>query len=505
MIRSIIQQVLFFSIASVFALSAAPRKKAAPKKVAEKKIEAPPQKAEALPVAAETAAQGDPSHIDPATAEKYGISPELVESMKRKRVLNDADFAKKKEGGYFTGLPLVNFDPNTGVGYGLRLFYFNNGEKGDPMFRRTPYRHQVYAQFFQTTYGYQYHELNWDSPYIMNSLFRLRTALVFEKNIWANYFGTGARTMNALSYNNTTYGSYSEYNDMLNKAQPGDPAGSTNAAFNHYGFERPTAVAFLERDLFGGIVRPQAGVQISKYSITNLSGQKVQTKDGSAVSNQTLLGQENAMGLVRGYNGGWHNLVRVGIAVDTRDFEPDPNSGQMFEAIAETSNKAWGSDFNFTRYTVSEKFYYSPFEKLADLVVAGRAAYTQAVGDMPFYALDQMGSTERIYFGALGGLRSLRGYKASRFMANNIAVANLELRWTTFDFTVLGQRFAPILVPFFDIGSAFDQPKDISTSVWRYSYGLGLRIAWNQATIIIVDYAKSKEDANLYINFNHIF
>jgi outer membrane protein assembly factor BamA len=86
-----------------------------------------------------------------------------------------------------------------------------------------------------------------------------------------------------------------------------------------------------------------------------------------------------------------------------------------------------------------------------------------------------------------------------------MALANLEFRWTMFDFTVAGQNFAPIFVPFFDIGSPFDTPKDISSSVWRYSYGAGLRIAWNQATIIMVDYARSQEDSNMFINFNHIF
>lgn len=498
-----IRNVIFSLLALSLVLPVAAQKKAAAKKAAPKAAakEAPAPVQPAAPAAA-APANAEEHSIDTAAANKYGVSEELVESLKRKRVLNDKDFEKKKEGGFVTGLPLVNSDPNTGFGYGARLYYFYNGEKQDPLFRRTPYRHQVYAQFFQTTFGYQYHELNWDSPYIMNSLFRVRSALVFEKNIWANYFGTGARTMGALGYGSTTYEKYSDYNDYLRQV---DASGKTNSAFNRYSFERPAAVAFFERDFFGGIVRPQVGVHIGKYNIRDLEGTKVQANGGEGTSNQTLLGIENQAGLVRGYDGGWHNLVRFGIAIDTRDYEPDPNKGQMFEAIVETSNKAYGSQFNFTRYTVSEKFFYSPFEKLVDLVIAGRAAYTQAVGDVPFYSLDQFTSTERIYQGGLGGLRSLRGYKASRFMATNMALANLELRWTMFDFTVAGQRFAPIFVPFFDIGSAFDQPKDISTSVWRYAYGAGIRIAWNQATIIMVDYAMSKEDSNMFINFSHIF
>src|SRR5262249_22483690 len=150
--------------------------------------------------------------------------------------------------------------------------------------------------------------------------------------------------------------------------------------------------------------------------------------------------------------------VRAGFAIDLRDFEPDPKKGMLFEAIAEVSNKELGSEFNYARYTISEKVYYSPFPQLARLGIAGRAAYTQSVGDVPCYTMNQISSTENTYVSSLGGLRTVRGYKDSRFVANNMTVGNLEFRWTPFDFTVLGQNFAPMLVPFFDIGSAFDTP-----------------------------------------------
>jgi hypothetical protein len=440
---------------------------------------------------------------DGTAASKQYVSEELMESLKNKRYINDKDFEKKKAGGFFTGLPLINSDPNTGVGYGARIYFFNNGEKEDPLFRRTPYRQRLYGQFFQTTNGYQYHELNFDAPYIANSLYRLRTALVFEKNTWANFFGLGSRTLGNLGSGTNTYDKYSDYYSNINTITNG----TTNAAFTKYSYTRPALVATLERDLFGGIVRPQFGIQVGKYSISQLDGNQVKTDSGTeATSNQTLLNQYcSTAGQIQGCGGGWYNTARAGFAIDTRDFEPDPNKGQLFEAIAEVSNKAYGSEFNFARYTVSEKVFYSPMPQLVDLVIAGRVAYTQSVGDVPFYAMNQISSTENTYLAALGGLRSLRGYKDSRFVANNMALANLELRWTMFDFTVAGQNFAPIFVPFFDIGSPFDTPKDISSSVWRYSYGAGLRIAWNQATIIMVDYARSQEDSNMFINFNHIF
>ncbi|EMO60263.1 hypothetical protein LEP1GSC133_0165 [Leptospira borgpetersenii serovar Pomona str. 200901868] len=39
------------------------------------------------------------------------------------------DLNNKKEGWYPTGLPLVNSDPNEGIGYGIRVYGYNNGKK----------------------------------------------------------------------------------------------------------------------------------------------------------------------------------------------------------------------------------------------------------------------------------------------------------------------------------------------------------------------------------------
>jgi hypothetical protein len=36
-------------------------------------------------------------------------------------------------------------------------------------------------------------------------------------------------------------------------------------------------------------------------------------------------------------------------------------------------------------------------------------------------------------------------------------------------------------------------------------FGGALRISWNLATLVTIDYGRSGEDAGLYINFGHIF
>jgi hypothetical protein len=70
---------------------------------------------------------------------------------------------------------------------------------------------------------------------------------------------------------------------------------------------------------------------------------------------------------------------------------------------------------------------------------------------------------------------------------------------------VKGQRFGFIVAPFFDTGRPFDAAGDLSLRDWQASYGGALRIAWNLATLVTIDYGRSSEDSGFYINFNHIF
>jgi hypothetical protein len=72
-----------------------------------------------------------------------------------KQRLSDEDYARKVDGGYFTGVPLFSYDPNFGFGFGARVHYYYDGHKDDPLFAYTPYLHRVFAQGFATTGGAQ--------------------------------------------------------------------------------------------------------------------------------------------------------------------------------------------------------------------------------------------------------------------------------------------------------------------------------------------------------------
>ena len=60
-------------------------------------------------------------------------------------------------------------------------------------------------------------------------------------------------------------------------------------------------------------------------------------------------------------------------------------------------------------------------------------------------------------------------------------------------------------MPFFDAGRPFDSLGELTLRRWRPSYGGALRISWNLATIVDVDYGVCPRTRGLYINFNHIF
>lgn len=447
-----------------------------------------------------------PSNTDAAKVSLSGLSEdELAQIHKYKKELSQKDKDKKNEGGYVTGLPLFNSDPDTGIGYGVRAYYYYNGKKNDPLFSYTPYRHRIFGQFFQTTNGYQYQWIDYDAPYFLDTLFRLRAGLIYEKNTNANFFGAGSQSLATLKVPaGTTFSKYADYNSELRKI---DTAGTTNARYNKYSYEFPNATVTVERDvtyIAGGVIRPILGVVVGKYNINDYSQNVIDVDGKAALQNSTLLNLENSAGQIAGYNGGWDNRIKLGVAFDSRDYEPDPNSGLFTEVMIESSGKGLGANYTYNRYTFSQKVYYSPFPSFADVVLAGRGVYSLQTGNVPFYALNNLSFTEGNKTG-LGGLRTLRGFKQDRFTGKVIGLANFEIRWAFFDFTLLGQNFALILAPFVEAGRVWDDPKDTSFMSWKLAYGAGFRIAWNQATIIVFDYGMSSEDSGLFINFNHIF
>ena len=413
------------------------------------------------------------------------------------------DLDRKVDGWFVDALPIVAFDPNKGLELGAAGHLTLDGSRKDPLFAYSPYRHRFYAQFLASTGGFIQPQLTYEGIYVGDTPFRLRVVLEYDRNTSANYFGNGETTLKNLNYGGQSFDTYD------------DAVSALGNHYYHYGYDKPVGEVKIERGFFGGRLRAQAGVTVQHTSITRQDSQAAVWLDGQAPappgSPTTKLGMDCLSGAATGCNGGWNNLVKLGIAYDTRDYEPDPRSGVFIDATGQLSARAFGSAADYGRFTMAARLYVSPFPKLADLVLAGRALYSIQSADVPFYAMDTLGMAAGVDDWTdqtgLGGERTLRGYHDDRFVGHVATAVNAEVRWTFTRFDLLRQHFSLQVAPLFDAGRVFDRV-DFSFKDWRYSAGGGLRVGWNRSSIIIFDFAMSPEDRtpeDFYVDYGMPF
>ncbi len=407
------------------------------------------------------------------------------------------DYQRKIEGGYFTGLPLANYDTNTGLGFGARGYYYYDGRRSEPLFGYTPYFYRVFLQVFATTGGLQFHWLDVDAPTIAGTPFRLRSQLIFQRNTQQHYFGLGSRAMRRLSFTGSprTYTRFDDYQAALDAP---DALGQTRSRYDEYLLVQPLLLLSLQRSVLGGLVWPLLGLGFS-----NTRADAGFHANGPGMAPTRL--QEDCRGpLIVGCSGGWNNFFRLGAALDTRDYEPDPNHGLFVDSALDIGSRALGSRYQWTRFMLSPRVYYDPLRRWVDLVFAARATFQVQSRSTPFFGMNFIPYTEDPRTG-LGGLRTLRGYKQDRFVGPVMTLVNAEVRWTFLRFQTYGQRFALIAVPALDLGATYDRVSDFRLGGWKRSQGGALRVSWNQATILTTEYAFSEEDSGFYVNFNHMF
>jgi hypothetical protein len=445
-----------------------------------------------------------------ATTDRGAIPPPPA-GMSAKHALGGDDYARKNEGGYVTGVPLFAYDPNIGFGAGARAYYYYDGYRQDPLFAYTPYLHRVFAQAFASTGGAQDHVIDYDAPAFPDPNYRVRATLEYEAATDWGYYGMGSRSMAPLSYPGALGRTFAKMSDYERATSSVGPDGKTYSRYNVYGFQRPVLQLALERNLLGGVLRSMVGVNVSYVKLHDYSGESTGTSAADASGNtvrapeaRTLLATDCAAGRLVGCAGGWDNVLRLALSIDTRDFEPDPNSGVYAELSGEFGTRALGSQYEYMRLMLSVRGFYSPMPRVADLVLAARGVYEVQTSGTPFFSQTLMPFVEDNHAG-LGGFRTMRGFRQNRFAGPVMALTNYEVRWTFAKFRVLGQGFGLIAVPFVDVGRVFDKVGQTTLAGWQRSQGAGLRIAWNEATVIMVDYGFSDEDEGLYINFNHIF
>jgi Domain of unknown function (DUF5982)/Omp85 superfamily domain len=437
--------------------------------------------------------------------------------IKSKR-MSDADLEKKKEGRFFVGLPDISSDPVTGFGFGLRTNVYWNGHRDDPFFAYTPYLMKLKTNVAYYTSNAKELILALDVPYYKGTRWRFKVIFKAQQNPSNLYFGLTDSTLGSLRLPSTpiggpTYDTYAEFDKARKTLRPGIEGEAdrvTDALSNR--FRDSELMLNLKADyaLGNGDWRIMGGYEIQnlKYktfegmeadAIDPVTGQKTKAPNGTP-----LLRSDSNNGTISGINGGWISLIQTAIIYDTRDFEPDPTRGYYVELANEFSNKAISSDYNFNKLFFQARAYKKlPFGSRT--VLAGRLGVGTIFGDnAPFFEFQDQWSPEGS-INALGGKMSLRGFRDNRFLARSLWFTNIELRFRLGETKLGKQNFTFGLAPFYDLGTVRDRWQNLNFTRLKTSYGAGLRIGWNQSTILSFDYGISKEDKLFYFGIGQIF
>ncbi len=438
-----------------------------------------------------------------ASAQQVAPSPR-PDFMSRVPRLPERIAEQKQEGSYFTAIPAIGVDPDDGFQLGAFAELYDNGSRDDPFFDSTPYRKLTALGAVHGTEGSFRGVVALDRPYIRETPYRLRAVVEAEHRGFENYFGLGSSSLQRLRNPSTgaVFDEIEDYRESLRTISDD----STLAAFNQWESTRLSLRASVERDTLGGVLRPLFGVQVSWVDVQLLDGERVDASGGTAVQGPTLLGLDCASKEIRGCDGGFDNLIKLGIAYDTRDFEPDPRSGVLAELTGELSSEVFGSEFDYRRVTAHSSVYWSPLPERIDVVLAGRAFYNWQSGEVPFYSQPfHAVTTDPADLQGLGGFQTIRGFTRNRFVGKVSAGASAEVRWTFGEGTVLGQHLSYKLAPFVDTGRVFDSVGSTTIRGWEFGYGLGFRLGWELSTVVSFDWAHTREGDAFYMELGHAF
>ncbi|WP_338813047.1 DUF5982 domain-containing protein [Bernardetia sp. Wsw4-3y2] len=439
----------------------------------------------------------------------------------KSRKMSDEDLEKKREATFVTGLPDFSSDPVTGFGFGINSNIYWNGKRENPLFAYTPYLAKLKANAAYYTSNAREISLSLDVPYYKGTRWRFKIDVKAQQNPTNLYFGLTEKTLGKLSLpsNSTatfdTYKAFDEARQIIRLSDETEMNNNeiifvTDALSNR--FKETEYMLNLKADyaIGNGKWRAMGGYEIQHLSYATFEG--LETDGRVPISRETLvvpngsslLRRDFQEGTISGIKGGWVSIIQSALIYDTRDFEPDPTKGVYFEVANEYSSKLIGSQFDFDKFFIQGRaFQKLPVGKRT--VLAGRIGIGNIFGNnAPFFEYQDQWSPDGS-INALGGGSSLRGYRQNRFLARAMWFTNIELRIRLLETKIAKQLFGFSLAPFVDAGTVRDKWQDLNFENIKTSYGTGLRIAWNQSTILSLDYGRSKEDALLYFGIGQIF
>ncbi|MCG8699486.1 MAG: BamA/TamA family outer membrane protein [Bacteroidales bacterium] len=219
-----------------------------------------------------------------------------------------------------------------------------------------------------------------------------------------------------------------------------------------------------------------------------------------------------------GKDGGWANYLLASIVYDSRDRLTNPQSGIYSELTFRYSPRFLGNYSSALQLCAVHRQYFTLIPER--LSFAYRLRYDGTFGDLPFYMRNIL--ADDAY--GIGGGWTLWGIHQNRVMANQFALANLELRAKLIRFTFINQNWYIAAVPIFHTGYLLEEMKLDLSSIdieeqnqffrkdygrWYHSFGIGAKIVLNENTVIGCDWARAANPQAggnaLYIGMGYSF
>jgi len=175
------------------------------------------------------------------------------------------------------------------------------------------------------------------------------------------------------------------------------------------------------------------------------------------------------------------HVLRVGVVVDTRDNEVDPQRGVLLETL-------FASGRGYTRTTADARVQVRPARRL---VLAGRLAAEGMGGTPPLAAQQEMESSEQPFV-AVGGFRSLRGFYDGRYTGPGKLIGGLEARYAV---KAVGDAMQLKVVAFYDAGRVFGPGEKVRLTTLGLHEGGGGEVALRllRNSLLVIGYGHGSE------------
>jgi len=407
-----------------------------------------------------------------------------------------------KEGFSFGLVPVVAYDSDIGFKYGglTNLYWYGDGST------YPKYRHSLYLEWSRTTKGSGINQIIYDTEFLIpNVRMTLETSLFTEKAV--DFYGFN--------------GYEAWYNPEFENQESADYLSRL-----YYRHERK--LARVRMDFQGKIsdlpLRWYAGIDYYGNKVSDLDYNKLNAdldEEDKLPIDTSLFFDFVKWGAIADNekDGGNITYLKLGLVYDTRDNEPNPNSGIWTELLLLAAPKLSKDGFSYSRIAFTHRQYITLVPKR--LTFAYRASYQGLItGNMPFFMLPFVYNTN-ITRDGLGGAKTIRGVLRNRIVGNDFAYSNIELRWKFLKKVIFRQNFYISLNTFFDAGMVTRNyeyntaliPQNYfaatKSETLHLGYGLGVRLALNDNFVVAVDYgmaAKEEDgDSGVYIGMNFLF